>query len=271
MSEFNPVRIGLAGIGRAGYGMHLPEVERTEGRYEFAALCDTDISRCEEFIKKYGRPCRVYKDYGEMLKDPGVELVSLALRSPEHAEYAIRGLEAGKYVFVEKPVAVSYEQALALKAASEKYPGKLFLRHNRRFEPCYNHIREIMASGILGNIYQIRLRRHNYQRRNDWQTLIECGGGMLNNWGPHIIDHSLRLLESPVKKVWSRLRKVAAVGDAEDHLTIIFEGENGRLVDMEISGGIALGEPVYRVYGECMAWRIVQHRRPPGIPPGDRF
>jgi predicted dehydrogenase len=250
MSGFKPIKIGLVGIGRAGYGMHLSEVGKTEGRFEFVALCDPETSRCEEFNKRYKRSCRIYSDYEELLNDAEVELISLALRSPEHADYAIRGLEAGKYVFVEKPIAVSYEQALAMKAASEKYPGKLFLRHNRRFEPCYNHIREIMASGILGNVYQIRLRRHNYQRRDDWQTLIECGGGMSNNWGPHIIDHSLRLLESPVKKVWSRLRKVAAVGDAEDHLTVIFEGENGRMIDMEISGGAALGEPVYRIYGD---------------------
>ncbi len=250
MSEYKPIKVGLVGIGRAGYGMHLPEVGRTEGRFEFVAICDTDTTRCDEFIKKYERPCKIYSKFEDMLKDPEVEMVSVAVRSPEHAAYAIKALEAGKYVFQEKPIAITYQQALDLKAASEKYPGKLFLRHNRRFEPCYNHIREIMASGILGNVYQIRLRRHNYQRRDDWQTIIECGGGMLNNWGPHIIDHSLRLLESPVKSVWSRLRKVAAVGDAEDHLTIIFEGENGRMIDMEISGGVAIGEPVYMVYGD---------------------
>lgn len=250
MSEFKPIKIGLVGIGRAGYGMHLGEVGKTEGRFEFVAVCDTDTSRCEEFNKKYEHQCRIYSDYCEMLKDPEIELVSVAVRSPEHTGFAIEALEAGKYVFLEKPIAISYKQALELKAAAEKYPGKLFLRHNRRFEPCYNHIREIMDSGILGNVYQIRLRRHNYQRRDDWQTIIECGGGMLNNWGPHIIDHSLHLLESPVKSVWSRLRKVAAVGDAEDHLTIIFEGENGRMIDMEISGGVAIGEPVYMVFGD---------------------
>lgn len=250
MSEIKPIKVGLVGIGRAGYGMHRGEVARTEGRFEFVALCDTDASRSAEFIAKEGKECKVYTDYDEMLKDPEVELVSVAVRSPEHTPFAIKALEAGKYVFLEKPIAISMEQALELKAASEKYPGKLFLRHNRRFEPCYNHIKEIIASGILGNIYQIRLRRHGYQRRSDWQTIIECGGGMLNNWGPHIVDHALRLLESPVKNIWSKLRRVAAVGDAEDHLTVIFEGENNRIIDIEISGGVAISEPVYMVYGD---------------------
>lgn len=250
MKPFNPIKIGLAGVGRAGYNMQGGEVEKTEGRFEFVACCDIEMERCDKFAEKFNKSCNKYTSYDEMLKDPEVELVSVAVRSPEHTEYSIKALQAGKYVFCEKPIALTLDEALKLKAASEKYPGKLFLRHNRRFEPCYNHIREIMDSGILGNIFQIRLRRNSYQRRDDWQTLIECGGGMLNNWGPHIIDHSLHLLESPVKKVWSRLRRVAAVGDAEDHLTVIFEGENGRLIDMEISGGAAITEPIYQVYGD---------------------
>ncbi|MDD2404634.1 MAG: Gfo/Idh/MocA family oxidoreductase [Victivallaceae bacterium] len=247
---FNPIKVGVAGLGRAGYGMHLRELLNTEGRYEITACCDIDPERCKSFVEKLGKPCRCYQNYDEMLNDTEVELVSIAVRSPEHTDYSIKALNAGKYVFCEKPIALTLEEALRLKAESEKFPGKLFLRHNRRFEPCYNHIREIMDSGILGQVHLIRLRRHSYQRRDDWQTIIECGGGMLNNWGPHIIDHSLHFLESPVKKVWSNLRKVAAVGDAEDHLSIIFEGENGRLVDMEISGGAALSEPVYMVYGD---------------------
>jgi hypothetical protein len=69
------------------------------------------------------------------------------------------------------------------------------------------------------------------------------------NWGPHIVDHALRFLESPVKSIWSDLKKVAAVGDAEDHLKIVLTGRNGRIVDMEISGGAAIGEPEYLVWG----------------------
>jgi len=81
------------------------------------------------------------------------------------------------------------------------------------------------------------------------QTIIDCGGGQLNNWGPHLIDHALRFLESPVKEIWSDLKKIAALGDAEDHLKVILKGENGRVVDIEISGGVAIPSPVYAVYG----------------------
>ena len=136
-----------------------------------------------------------------------------------------------------------------LEDAVKKYPGKLFFRHNRRFEACFNHVLEIMHSGILGEVYELKLCRHCYEFRDDWQTLLDCGGAQLNNWGPHLLDQGLRFLESPLKSVWSQLRKIAALGDAEDHLKIILQGENNRIVDIEISGGIALPSPVYAVYG----------------------
>jgi predicted dehydrogenase len=123
------------------------------------------------------------------------------------------------------------------------------LRHNRRFEAPFNHIREIIASGKLGEVYEIKLCRHSFQRRSDWQTIIECGGGQLNNWGPHIIDHALQFLDYKVKEIWSDLKKIAAVGDAEDHLKIVFKGESGLVVDMEISGGAALPQNEYIIFG----------------------
>jgi hypothetical protein len=71
------------------------------------------------------------------------------------------------------------------------------------------------------------------------------------NWGPHIVDHALRFLNGKVDSVWSDLRKIAAVGDAEDHVHIILKGGGKKtcVVDLEISGGVALGEPTYLVYG----------------------
>jgi predicted dehydrogenase len=254
----DPIRVGLAGIGRAGWGMHCGELAKFEGKFEIVAACDIEQERIDMMAEKYG--CATYTDFGEMLKDPNVELVSIATRSPEHTPHAILALEAGKYVFLEKPIALTYAQALELKAVSDKHPGKLFLRHNRRFEPCFNHILEIIASGKIGEPYEFKLRRHGYQRRNDWQTIIECGGGQLNNWGPHIVDHALQFLASPVKDIWSDLKKIAAVGDAEDHLKVVLRGENGRIVDLEISGGVALGEPVYHIAGTRGAIRSVNEK-----------
>ena len=242
------IKVGIWGLGRAGNGMHAGEIARYPEMFEVAAVCDIDPERCKLMLEKVPG-AKSYTDGDAFLADKDVELVSVAVRSPDHVKYCIRALEAGKIVFAEKPIAISDEGCDRLLEAAKRFPGKLFCRQNRRFEAAFNHIREIMASGILGEVYEIKLCRHSFSFRNDWQTIIECGGGQLNNWGPHLIDHGLRLLESPLKDLWSDLKRVTALGDAEDHLKVIMRGENGRVIDIEISGGIALGSPVYAVYG----------------------
>ena len=104
---------------------------------------------------------------------------------------------------------VNWEQAKALRALSATSRGNLYIRHNRRFEPGFQHVREIIDSGLLGEVFEIKLRRVGYSRRDDWQTIMEFGGGQLLNWGPHIVDHSLRLLGAPLKSLWSDLKQTA--------------------------------------------------------------
>lgn len=247
MATTEPIKIGIVGLGRAGWGMHTNELKGRREKFEIVAGCDPVKERRDMLQEKFG--CTVYKNVEDLIADTSVELVDIASRSPEHVPQALLALAAGKNVFVEKPIALSYGEAKQLQSASATAKGGLFIRHNRRFEPGFQHIREIIASGILGKVYEIKLRRNGYQRRDDWQTIIECGGGQLLNWGPHIIDHGLRFLESPLADMWSDLKRIAAVGDAEDHLKVILKGENGRIIDLEISGGAAIKEPEYIVLG----------------------
>lgn len=243
-----PIKIGILGMGRAGGSMISAEAAKRPEKFTIAAICDECEEQSAPYKEKFS--CKSYTDEKELFADKELELLVIATPSKLHVKNALEALKTGKHVFLEKPIALTYQDALKLEKAAKKSKGKLLLRHNRRFEPAFQHIREIIASGILGEVFEVKLRRNAYQRRNDWQTLIECGGGQLNNWGPHIIDHSLRFLDSPLKELWSDLKLVAAVGDAEDHLKIVMKGENGRIVDMEISGGAAITEPEYIIFGK---------------------
>lgn len=244
-----PVKVGIWGLGRAGYNMHCNEIDLYKGELEIVAGCDLLPERTENLKKRYPN-CKVYNDGNQFLADKDVELVSVAVRSPQHIDYAIRALEAGKYVFVEKPVGLTSAGVEKLEQAMAKHPGKTFFRQNRRFEAAFNHVREIIDSGILGKVYEIKLCRHGFQYREDWQAIIDCGGGQLNNWGPHLIDHALRLMDAPIASIWSDLKNINGLGDAEDNLKIIFKGENGRIIDVEIFSAVALPSPIYAVYGD---------------------
>lgn len=241
-----PIKVGLVGLGRAGWGMHLPEMGPRADKFQVVACYDPIAARMEKAQERLG--CRVCRSYEELLGDPEVEMVDIASPSLFHVPQAVLALKAKKFVFLEKPAAMNDGEGKKLKAAAKKSKG-LFIRHNRRFEPAFTHIGEIMASGLLGRVFEIKLRRHSYARRDDWQTLISSGGGQLNNWGPHLIDHAVQFLGGRATEVWGDLKKVAAVGDAEDHLKIVFRDKHGLVVDVEISGGAALPEPEYLIFG----------------------
>ncbi|HEY3332512.1 MAG TPA: Gfo/Idh/MocA family oxidoreductase [Capsulimonadaceae bacterium] len=247
MSVDNPIRLGIVGIGRAS-GMHFDELAGKESKFQYVACCDVIAERVETTSAKYPG-CKGYVRYEDMLADPNVEVIDIATRSCDHFEHAKMALEAGKTVFLEKPMTSTFDEAKALVAIAAKAPGNLYVRHNRRFESAFQHIREIIDSGLLGDVFEIKLRRFGYGRRDDWQTIKEFGGGQLLNWGPHVIDHALRLLGAPVAKMWSDLKMIASVGDAEDHVRFVLTGTNGRVVDAGISGGAAISEPEYLVLG----------------------
>ena len=245
----NPIKLALVGVGRAGWGMHTRELENKQDKYRYVAACDLLPERVEKMVEKYG--CKGYSNIDDLLADSDAEIVCIATRSCDHYEHGIKVLKAGKDLLMEKPMGMTLKQAEDLFATAKAEGRKIYMRHNRRFEAVFNEVKDVIASGILGNVYEINISQGSFQHRDDWQTISEFGGGQLLNWGPHIIDHSLRLLGSPLKNITGELKQVAAGGDCEDHVIIHYESEAGRTVNMCISGGMALNEGRrYSIYGD---------------------
>lgn len=252
MSE--PIRLGLVGVGRAGWGMHCPEVANKTDMFKFVAACDIIPERRDKMKERYG--CKTYDDIHKLVLDPDVEIVDIATRSCDHYAHARLALEAGKDVLLEKPFSETYAEACELYELADKLGRKIYARHNRRFEEHFKKIREIQKSKLLGDIYEIHITRNGYSRRDDWQTLSRYGGGQLLNWGPHIIDQSLQFLDEEAVIVSSDLKHTVAAGDCEDHLTIVLRGKDGTMVYMQISGGIALPCPEYEAFGTKGSLRV---------------
>jgi len=244
----NPVKIGIIGLGRAGYTMHTGELSTRQDKFTLVAGCDVLPARANRFAEQFG--AKAYTRAEDLIRDPNVELVDIATFSRDHFEHAKMALAAGKNVFLEKPFALGTRQAEELiRLGCQPSGPKLYIRHNRRFEYGFQMVREIIDSGILGDVFQIKLTRNGYQRRNDWQTLKAFGGGQICNWGPHIIDHALQFCGGDYTEMFSDLQHAAWMGDRDDHIKLVFKGINRRVVDMEISGAAALPTPEYIVYG----------------------
>lgn len=243
-----PIRIGIAGLGRAGLQMHIPELEAYPELFKIMAVCDPIKERRDLVLERYPE-CRTYRRYEDLLADPDVELVDIATRSDDHAAHVMKALKTNKWVNVERPFCRDYDEAMVLRAAAIKAGNKLLVRHNYRFEPAFVQVKEVIESGVLGEIYDIKIRRGVYERRDDWQVVKRCAGGAALAWGPAYLDQALELLRTPPVKVWSDFKRVASVGDAEDYVRIILRNMAGLTVDLEYSGG-RIGEmPQFVVTG----------------------
>jgi scyllo-inositol 2-dehydrogenase (NADP+) len=243
----DPIRVGMIGYGRAAVQHHVPEMEAQGGRFRAVAVCARNRNRQE--LAHARHECAVYGDFHDLLKNPDVELVDITTPSIDHAAMAIAALQAGKHVFLEKPIAVSLAEAEKLQSAARSAKGKLLVRHNRRFFADFTQMKEIIDSGRLGEVFLVRIRSLKYDLRDDWQTLKSHGGGILLNVGPHFIDHGLDLLGWKFQTLWAGTAVVAARGDAEDHAKILLQGEHGTVIDLEMSGGAALDEVSFSAYG----------------------
>ncbi len=244
-----PIKVGIVGLGRAGWGMHLPELSDKKEMFQIVAACDIIEERNALIREKLG--CRTYGSIEELAADPEVELVDIATRSCDHYAHACIALTAGKDVVLEKPACTDYAQFKDLLERANQ-PGKprLYFRQNRRFETGFAALREAVESGVLGHVFELRLYQCEYQRRDDWQTLSKYGGGQMNNWGPHLIDHALQLLGAPVAEVRANRILGAAAGDCEDHFSICITGKNGRYATVCISGADAMFPGrTYTAYG----------------------
>ena len=236
----NPIKVGIVGLGRSGWGIAGDLYNGiNEGLYALVAVCDIISERVEEATEKYG--CKGYDCIENFVEDPDMELVIIATRSIDHFKHAMLAMHAGKNVVVEKPVSINSGLAEELLSYAERSDTpKLYLRQNRRFETMFNEVLDKINSGILGTVSEVNIEERSYERRDDWQTLHEFGGGLILNWGPHIIDHALLLLGAEVKEQFGHMQRMAGGGDREDHFSLHLIGENGRKVNVWISGASAL-------------------------------
>ena len=148
-------------------------------------------------------------------------------------------------------MADTLQAARSMIKASDDTGKLLFMHHNRRFSQEFLHLKQMVESGRIGEVFEIRMRDLRFVRRFDWQTLSQFHGGLLNNSGSHYLDLGLQLLGSPVVKVYCDLKQVICAGDVEDHVKVVLTAENGRVYDMELSNACKIPETKWTLLGSA--------------------
>jgi len=147
------IRVAVIGCGSIAKYRHIPEYAENPN-VELVAFVDPIIERAEHYAKEHGG--KAYADYKEMLAEVKPDAVSVCTPNYLHAEQSIEAAKAGAHVLVEKPMAVTDEEAAAMIEAAKANNVKLMVGHNQRFMPPHEKAKEILQTGVLGKVLTFR-------------------------------------------------------------------------------------------------------------------
>lgn len=217
-------KIQLAVIGYGGMGgwhtRHALESDVVELRGIYDILPEKRALAESRGIHAYG-------SFEEVLADPAVELVTVAIPNDQHESVCIRALEAGKHVICEKPVTLSCASLQRMFDAADAAGRRFTVHQNRRFDVDFLAMKQLHDSGEIGDFIRLESRIHGSRGiPSDWRGVKQYGGGMLYDWGIHLIDQVMQILTAPVTKIDCRF----------DHITNE-EVDDGFRLDMTFADG----------------------------------
>jgi len=205
MKSTSPVRLGIIGCGRVCRERHLPALRQVRG-IEVTAICDSDPVRLNHVSGLCAAGSR-FADYRDLISHQGLDAVAVLTPTSAHAEIGTAALNAGKHLFMEKPLALTLEECDALIDAHHHSDRTALLCFNLRWHRLVRRARSIIQSGALGRVKAIRsVYTHDRSGANapDWHRKLALGGGVSFNEAVHHFDLWRYLLGLEVTEVFSQ-------------------------------------------------------------------
>jgi len=232
------IGIGVIGCGAMGLAM-VRRVLALSPELEIVALYDPDERSIRAALAELpGNPI-VCSSYGEVLRNPSISWVMIASWNCHHREQAVAAFRAGKHVFCQKPLAITFEECLEMQRAWRE-SGLLFnIGFTLRYSPHYREIRRLIAGGAVGELVSMEFNEtldfsHGGYIMGDWRRLRK-------NAGTHLLEKCCHDIDLANWMVGSRARRVASFGGLS-----FFKPENARHI--ERLGNDAEGKPAYRTW-----------------------
>lgn len=188
-----------------------------------------------------------YPSLEAVLRDPQVDMVTIATPNNFHRDIAIACLQAGKHVICEKPVTLTPEELEEIMAVAEK-TGRLFTVHqNRRWDKDFRMIKALAEGGAIGKPYAIESRVLGSRRvLHGWRGHKFNGGGMVYDWGVHLFDQLLWLVDSPVVQVFAQTRSIFTQ-EVDDNFKAMLLFENGLSALVEVATNCFVSLPRFHM------------------------
>ncbi|MCL1887843.1 MAG: Gfo/Idh/MocA family oxidoreductase [Kiritimatiellaeota bacterium] len=195
------IKVGCIGYGGA-FNMgpqHLNQMAKAG--MTPTAVCELNPERLE-VAKKDFPGIETYTSVADMLKKSGVNLLAVITPHNTHAKIALQCLKAGRHVVCEKPMAITTAECDAMINEAKK--GKLVVStyHNRHWDGCILEAMERIGKGQIGDIVRVECRMGHYGSPGDWWRCSKSiSGGILYDWGVHLLEYALQVIQSDITEV----------------------------------------------------------------------
>lgn len=237
--------LGIIGFGgMASY--HFTSLKEYE-RLNVKGVFDVNPERLE-FAKEQG--LIAYKSKEELLSDPEIDIVLIGTTNEVHKELSIEAMQAGKHVICEKPVTLSSEELVEIIEASKKYNRVFTVDQNRRTNKDFVLMKRNVENGLLGDVYVIESRVEGSRGMpTGWRTIKSLGGGMMLDWGVHLIDQIMYMIDEKVVNVFCKMYNIE-YSEVEDNFRLTMTFESGVTAHIEVSTNNYITHPRWYVLGK---------------------
>lgn len=247
------LRIAIIGQGRSGRDIHgaYLQTPKAKERFEVVAIVEQQEDRRQRAAEEFG--CPVLERYEDLYyQSENIDLVINSSYSFQHHDITVDLLNHGFNVVCEKPAARNVKEFDDMVATADRMGKFLGIFQQSRFAPYFVKVKEVIDSGVLGELIDVDIQFNGFARRWDWQTLQSYNGGSLRNTGPHPLDQALAILNAydRMPHVFCKMNRVNTFGDAEDYVKLILTMPDKPLIDLTISSCDAYPSFTYKIHGK---------------------
>jgi len=238
-------KVGIIGFGGMA-GHHTTQLSKGNTRAVVKGVYDI---REERMNVARERGLVAYSSKEELLSDSEIDIVLVATPNDLHCSLSIEALKAGKHVMCEKPVTMNSAELLQIMDAAKKY-GKVFtIDQNRRVNRDFVLMRTQIESGVIGKPYLIESRVEGSRGIPEgWREVKSQGGGMMLDWGVHLIDQILYMTDKKVINVFCKMYMVQSK-EVDDCFQLLLTLEDGLNVQIEVATNNFIHHPRWMVFG----------------------
>lgn len=243
------INTGLIGYGMAGKIFLAPFIHPVNGlRLQVISTSKPDAA---EAAQKAYPDARIVSSAEAIIADPSIELVVIGTPNTSHFSLAKAAMEAGKHVLVEKPFTVTSAEADELIRIAGRTGRILTVHHNRRFDGDYATVKKLIASGMLGQLAEMRISYDRFRpalRPGAWREADLPGSGILYDLGSHLVDQAVDLFGMP-ETVQADVMIQRPGGKVDDRFEVVLHYATVRVV---LSAGMLIKEagPHYVLHGD---------------------